>query len=249
MNTLKNKDLRFRRFVPNLVTIFGMCVGLLSLRAGIEGHYSLALYLIILAVFLDAADGKIARLLKAESHFGAELDTLSDFFNFGIVPTFLVYNVVFSGTEYASAGYLTVLAAAVCCALRLARFNVTLTDSKDVDYDDEYFVGVPAPALACLVLLPIFIWIEGFTLSTKYHYIIIVYLLSTSLLAVSTLPTFSIKHLKIPHQYQLIVLLISISLIVCLAIFPWRTMIVCDLAYLCSIPVAFWHFKRRHIKT
>jgi len=148
MTRRRPRETPFRRFIPNLVTIFGLCVGLLSVRAGLEGRYATALYLIIVAVFLDAADGKVARFLKAESEFGAELDTLSDFFNFGIAPTFLIYNVIFAGTDYARSGWFCVLVLTVCCALRLARFNVALTDSEPTEKKRDYFVGVPAPALA-----------------------------------------------------------------------------------------------------
>ena len=238
MKRRRRSETPFRRFIPNLVTIFGLCVGLLSVRAGLEGRYAAALYLIIVAVFLDAADGKVARFLKAESEFGAELDTLSDFFNFGIAPTFLIYNVIFAGTEYARSGWFCVLVLTVCCALRLARFNVALTDSESTEKKRDFFVGVPAPALACLALMPMLFWMEGWTFFQRHQNVTVLYLIGVGLLAVSTLPTFSIKHLKIKREHQFAVLLISVGLIMALAVFPWRTMIIGNFLYLASIPVS-----------
>lgn len=244
MKRPRQRETPFRRFIPNLVTIFGLCVGLLSVRAGLEGRYATALYLIIIAVFIDAADGKVARFLKAESEFGAELDTLSDFFNFGIAPTFLIYNVIFAGTDYARSGWFCVLVLTVCCALRLARFNVALTDSEPTEKKRDFFVGVPAPALACLALMPMLFWMEGWSFFQRYQALTVIYLIGVGLLAVSTLPTFSIKHLKIKREHQFFVLLLSVGLIMSLAVFPWRTMIIGNFLYLASIPVSVWMSRK-----
>jgi CDP-diacylglycerol--serine O-phosphatidyltransferase len=244
MTRRRRRDAPLRRFIPNLVTIFGLCVGLMSVRAGMEGRYTAALYLIIVAVFLDAADGKVARYLKAESDIGAELDTLSDFFNFGIAPTLLIYNVVFAGTDYTRPGWFCVLVLTVCCALRLARFNVALTDSDETAKKPDFFVGVPAPAMACLALMPMLFRMEGWHFFELYPAVTVVYLICIGLLAVSTIPTFSIKRTKIRRDHQFYVLLAAVGLVMCLTAYPWLTLITGNFLYLASIPVSF-HVARR----
>jgi len=236
----KNKRTPFRRFIPNLVTIFAMCAGLTAIRVGLDGHYKTALYLIVLAMFLDAADGKIARYLKSESQFGAELDTLADFLNFGVVPAILLYRVFFAGTEYASIGWLAVLLLCVCCALRLARFNVALDDSAASVAKDKYFVGVPAPALACLALMPLFLLFQGWTTIGEHAYLLVGHTIFAGYLAISTLPTFSLKHLAINANWQVPVMIFAVILIVSLTVYPWRTLAIANMLYLFSLPVSFW---------
>ena len=152
----KPSHIKLRHIVPSALTAFAICAGMTSIRMSLEGHVELALYFILLAVFLDAADGKLARYLDTASPFGAELDTLADFFNFGIVPGVLLYNTLYIGTAYSSLGFLATLVLAVCCALRLARFNLSMKSEEASPKRDDLFVGVPAPALACLALMPIF---------------------------------------------------------------------------------------------
>jgi len=122
----------FRHLIPNLLTIFVICAGMTSVRFGMDGKYGFALMLIVLAAVLDAADGKLARFLDSVTPIGAELDSLADFFNFGIAPGLLIYFSIFAHTSHANLGWLSVLVLAVCCALRLARFNVALDSDEDV---------------------------------------------------------------------------------------------------------------------
>ena len=110
--------IKLRHIVPSVVTVFAICSGMTAVRMSLEGRTELALYFVLLAVFLDAADGKLARFLDSASPFGAELDTLADFFNFGIVPGMLLYNTLYVGTDFASLGWLATLVLAVCCPLR-----------------------------------------------------------------------------------------------------------------------------------
>ena len=132
---------------PSVVTVFAICAGLTSVKMSMEGHIEAGLYFILLAVFLDAADGKLARFLDTASPFGAELDTLADFFNFGIAPGIMIYHTLYQGTEYANLGWLATLVLAICCALRLARFNLSSKGEEVSLKKDSFFVGVPAPAL------------------------------------------------------------------------------------------------------
>lgn len=151
----RRSHIKLRHIVPSMVTVFAICAGMTSVRMSLEGHLENALYFILIAVFLDAADGKLARFLDTASPFGAELDTLADFFNFGIVPGILIYNTLYIGTDHTNLGWLATLVLAVCCALRLARFNLSQKSAEISMKTDDHFVGVPAPALACLALMPV----------------------------------------------------------------------------------------------
>ena len=139
-----------------MVAVFTICAGISLGRMSFEREIEIALYFILLAVFLDAVDGKLAGYLDAASPFGAELDTLADFFNFGIVPGILLYNTSYLGTPLASVGWMAILILVVCCALRLARFNLSSKSEPGDQSSEDVFVGVPAPALACLALMPVF---------------------------------------------------------------------------------------------
>ena len=152
----KMNDIKLRHILPSMVTVFTICAGITSGRMSLEGEIEIALYFIPLAVFLDAVDGKLARHLDAAGPFGAELDTLADFFNFGIVPGILLYNTSYLGTPLASVGWMAILILVVCCALRLARFNLSSKSEPGDQSSEDVFVGVPAPALACLALMPVF---------------------------------------------------------------------------------------------
>lgn len=241
-----NKPVKLRHIVPNLVTVFALCVGLTSLRMSMSGNLELALYLIVLATFLDAADGKLARFLDTASPFGAELDSLSDFFNFGIAPGVLIFNAFYADTPHANIGWLGCLALAVACALRLARFNLGLTDTTVSAKQSDYFVGVPAPALACLALLPAYLYLVGWWDADQYLGIAALYLVGMAALAISTLPTYSIKHASVPRKHLPLVIGGSMATVVLLVSYPWQTLILADLAYLISIPFAMAQYKRDH---
>lgn len=240
---MSNKPLPLRRFLPNLVTIMAICAGLTSVRVGLEGRFDQAMLLILLAVILDGADGRIARFLNSVSPIGAELDTLADFFNFGIAPGLLIYLSIFKSTEFASIGWVAVLIICICCALRLARFNVALevTPTKKTK---SFFVGVPAPILACLVLLPMFFLMLGVEQVKSIPIILFAYFMVVAWLAVSTLPTYSLKHVRIKQSYQLPILLGAALVIVLFVVYPWEVLIIADLAYLASIPLAMRAYKR-----
>lgn len=239
-------DIKLRHIVPSMVTVFAICAGMTAIRMSIEGNIETALYFVLLAVFLDAADGKLARFLDTASPFGAELDTLADFFNFGIVPGVLLYNTLYLGTEYASPGFLATLILAVCCALRLARFNLS-TKSGDVALKkDDHFVGVPAPALACLALMPVFLHLNGWN-QTDLPLVRAGYIIGVGLLAVSTIPTFSIKHASIKRAYLPFFIVAAMVLVASLVVYPWRTMIAMNCLYLASLPFSYLA-QQRNIK-
>ena len=238
--------IKLRHVIPSVVTVFAICAGMSSIRMSLEGHVDVALYFILLAVFLDAADGKLARFLDSASPFGAELDTLADFFNFGIVPGVLLYNSLYIGTVYASLGFLATLVLAVCCALRLARFNLSTKSAEVTLKKDNHFVGVPAPALACLALLPIYMQLHGWQ-DTDLPILRAIYIVGVGLLAVSTIPTMSIKHASIRRAHLPFAVVAAMALVMCLIVYPWPTLIAGNLVYLASLPFSYLaHIK--HIK-
>lgn len=233
-----NGQVKLRHIVPSVVTVFAICAGMTAVRMSLDGHIETALYFILLAVFLDAADGKLARFLDTASPFGAELDTLADFFNFGIVPGMLLYNTLYIGTEFSSLGWLATLVLAVCCALRLARFNLSLRGPDAPLTQNDYFTGVPAPALACLALMPIFMHLNGWE-NTDFPVLRAIYIIGVGLLAVSTVPTYSIKHASIKRSHLPFALVTAVVLVVCLMVYPWATLITVNVLYLGSLPLSY----------
>ena len=242
------RRIKLRHITPSLVTIFAICAGLTSVRMSMEGNLSAALYLVIFAVFLDGVDGKIARYLDAASPFGAELDSLADFFNFGIAPGILIYTSIYSGTPYENLGWLSCLVLAVCCALRLARFNLAMDVVEPGQEPDKYFVGVPAPALACLALMPTFLLLLGGTWLSQAGYAVAIYVIGIGLLAVSTLPTFSIKNASLRREWLPGFVVCAVVVVMCLLVYPWATLAVANLAYLASMPVTYTLARKQNAR-
>lgn len=238
--------IKVRHIVPSIVTVFAICSGMTAIRMTLEGRLETGLAFVLLAVFLDAADGKLARFLDTASPFGAELDTLADFFNFGIVPGVLIYHTLYLGTPLASLGWLSILVLAVCCALRLARFNLSMRSTAVTLTTESYFVGIPAPALACLALMPVFMELYGWQ-NTELPILRSGYIICVGLLAISTVPTFSIKHATIKRTHLPFVMVAAVVLVVCLIVYPWPTLIVANCVYLSSLPVSYLA-QRKHSK-
>ncbi len=240
----KRKMSSFQQFIPNLITLMAICAGLTSVRLGFEGRFEPALYLILLAALFDGVDGKVARYLDCASPFGAELDSLADFFNFGIAPGLLIYQVFFHGTDYAYFGWLAVLFLSVACALRLARFNVALPIETDKKNLGSFFVGVPAPALASLSLLPMYLQVMGYEWLGLHPVLIAFYMFFAGSLAISTIPTFSIKHVNFKENMRPMILIISILLVIFLFVFPWETIVFANLAYIVSFIFSYRKYRQ-----
>lgn len=239
------KRIKLRNIIPSMLTVFAICAGLSSIRMSMHDNLTAALYLIMLAVLLDGMDGKIARYLDTASPFGAELDTLADFFNFGIAPGILLYATIFQGSEFESIGWLSCMVLAVCCALRLARFNIALDDPEPPKLSHSYFVGVPAPALACLALMPTFLILTGWNTLPEYGYAIAIYVIFVGTLAVSTLPTFSIKHTSVKSSWLPGIVVALVVLVMCLVVYPWMTLAIANVMYLASLPVAYMRARQQ----
>ena len=185
------KPVPFRMIAPNVITLLALCLGLTAIRLAYEGRLEPAAYAIVVAALLDGVDGRVARLLKGTSRFGAELDSLADFVNFGVAPALVLYSFLLH--EMRSIGWIVALVFAIAAALRLARFNVMLDDPNRPEWQKNFFVGMAAPAGACTVLLPLYLHFLGVPAGRAVAAVALVYVLAIAFLMVSTVPTFSGK--------------------------------------------------------
>lgn len=238
------RSLPLRVILPNVVTLLALCAGLTGIRMGLEGRFEWAVGAIALAALLDAVDGRVARWLKGTSRFGAELDSLSDFVNFGVVPGLLLYIWVLKST--ASVGWLAVLAYVVAAMLRLARFNVMLDTPKPA-WQANFFTGMPAPAGAIVALLPLYLaQIFEFQPGRPIAGIVAVYLVFVAFMMVSTIPTFSGKKFgaRVPRDKVIPVSVGAVVLIAALVSFPFPILAIATIAYLAYIPFGWRLFHR-----
>jgi CDP-diacylglycerol---serine O-phosphatidyltransferase len=247
-DTRKFKPIPLRYLLPNLLTLLALCSGVTAIRFAIEGRYELAVGGIILAVVLDALDGRLARYLKGTSKFGAELDSLADFVNFGVAPAIILYLWSLNGLK--TFGWVVALMIAISCALRLARFNVMLEDVNKPKWMNGFFTGIPAPAGAGLALAPLYLGFLGFiNEGHPFAKTISVYEIVIAVLMVSRVPTFSGKNLtRVPREYALPVLAVMALFVVFLISYPWETLSILSVVYLIFIPVSvlsFGRYKRR----
>ncbi|HTB43329.1 MAG TPA: phosphatidylcholine/phosphatidylserine synthase [Acetobacteraceae bacterium] len=239
----------FNRMVPNLLTLLGLCAGLTSMRFALEGRFGSAAVAITVAGAIDGLDGRLARMLKATSRFGAEFDSLADFLCFGVAPAFTLY--IWSLQRLGGFGYTPCLMFAVCMALRLARFNAELDGAPKPAYAYSFFTGVPAPAGAGLALFPLFLGLEAQSLGwpwllsvTQYPLFCAVVLAGTALLLVSTLPIWSFKNFKVPAEYVLPLLLGTGIYAALLVADPWAALAAAGLLYLGMLPFSVRSFRR-----
>jgi CDP-diacylglycerol--serine O-phosphatidyltransferase len=234
-----------RTLIPSMFTLMALCAGLTAIRMAIEHRYDVAVAAIVLAAFLDGIDGRVARLLKATSRFGAELDSLADFVNFGVAPAIIIFTWALSG--HSTGGWIIVLIFAICAALRLARFNVSLDATDQPAWKSNYFVGVPAPAGALLLLLPLYVENLGLMKTHWLWPVILVYTLGMSLLMVSQVPTFSGKFIgqRVAREHVLPVFLLAAFFVAMLLSYPYIVLTAGSVAYLAVIPVSFLSYRRR----
>lgn len=234
--------LSINRLIPNILTLLALCAGLTAIRFGIQEKWQEAVIAIVLAAVFDGLDGRVARLLQGTSKFGAELDSLSDFVSFGVAPAMLLY--FWSMQNAGSFGWAMALLFAVCCALRLARFNTMLGQSDLPPYAYNFFTGVPAPAGAGIVLLPMVMSFEFGKDFFSHPTVVAVFLAGVAFLMISTIPTFSFKKVRVPHQWVLPMLLVVGGLAAFLVSEPWLTFSVIGVVYIAMIPVSVRSFRR-----
>jgi CDP-diacylglycerol--serine O-phosphatidyltransferase len=234
----------FRLLLPNLVTLLALCVGLTGVRMAIEGRLEMAVYLVVLAAALDGVDGRLARLLKGASRFGAELDSLTDFVNFGVAPALILY--MWGLNALGHVGWIAGLIFAIACALRLARFNVALDDPNKPAWAAGFFTGVPAPAGAVGALLPIYLEFLGFPRTPISMPVVLAYVIAVALLMVSPLPTWSGKKLgtRVSRVYVAPALIGAALFVALLVSYPWFVLAAVVLVYLALMPFAFMQHRR-----
>ncbi|HWI29581.1 MAG TPA: CDP-diacylglycerol--serine O-phosphatidyltransferase [Stellaceae bacterium] len=234
-------SLSLNRMIPNILTLLALCAGMTAIRLAVTGKYQSAAAAIIIAGVLDGIDGRIARLLKGTSPFGAQLDSLSDFVSFGVAPAVLLY--AWTMVKLASIGWVLVLLFGVCCALRLARFNTQL-GAELPPYAYNFFTGVPAPAGAGLVMIPMFASFEFEAEFFRSPYLSGIVLAGVAVLMVSRVPTFSFKRFRVPGEWVLPMLLGIGALAAFLTTEPWGTLLVIGALYLASIPLSVRSYRK-----
>jgi CDP-diacylglycerol---serine O-phosphatidyltransferase len=241
-----------RFLLPNMVTLIALCAGITGIRLAFEGRFVWAVAAIILAVFLDAVDGRLARMLKGTSRFGAELDSLADFVNFGVAPALVIY--FWSLVALKPLGWIVCLMLSVACALRLARFNVALDDPNKPPFAANFFTGIPAPAGASLAMAPLYYgFLVGDQNGQHLTYFIAPLIGLVAVLMVSRVPTFSGKTVSRVPREMVVPILGAVALFVaCLITYPWATLLAGSVIYAGLIPLGVVHYarlKRAHEQT
>ncbi len=240
---------RLRKFLPNFLTLCALSSGLLAIQKAVNGQFDLAVLLITFSAIVDTMDGALARLLRATSKFGAELDSLSDFLCFGVAPAFIMY--LWTLDQAGPVGWIAVLIFAICSALRLARFNTMTEIDPRPEWARKFFMGVPAPCGAGLALLPLIVQLQfpdvtGYPMLTP---LIGLWVIIIAALMVSKLPTLSSKMIKIPAQSTVPMLAAAGLFIAAIVHAPWLTLTVAGVTYAVSIPLGFQKYaslKRHH---
>lgn len=231
------------RLLPNLVTLTSLCIGLSAIRYAIEGQFYIASAFLLFAGFMDGVDGRLARFLNSSSDFGAQLDSLVDFINFGVVPGFIIYAWVNSYQDIKGLDWALVLFFAVCGAIRLARFNVDLTrKSVNPILEKYFFKGIPAPCGAAMAMLPMVLTYEFGEGFYSNPILVIAYVACLAVLMASTVPTISIKKIPIKNEYAYLTLIVLGSIIIGLLTKPWFTLAIIGLTYAFSIPVTVFYY-------
>jgi CDP-diacylglycerol---serine O-phosphatidyltransferase len=232
-----------RTLLPNVITLLALCAGLTAIRLAVEDRLEWALAAIVFAALLDGIDGRLARLLKGTSRFGAELDSLADFVNFGVAPALIVYFWILH--ELKSAGWIAAMVFAICTGLRLARFNVMIDDPNKPAWAANFFTGIPAPAGAITVLLPIYIYFLGVPRFSVTAPITLVYTLGIGFLMVSRVPVFSGKRVgkRVAPEMVLPVFVAVVLFFALLVAYPWVVLTIGTVLYLGSLPFGWFAYR------
>ena len=232
---------RTRVILPNIFTLVGVCIGLSSIKFAFDGRFEISILAIIIAAVIDGLDGRIARLIKGASKVGKELDSLTDVISFGVAPAFIVY--FWKLNELGRVGWLICLIYVICVALRLARFNVT--SEAEPSWRDNFFEGIPSPAGGVLVLIPLVFSFSEFNIfNINYDIIVPLVFITTSILLISKVPTYSLKKIVVPRRMTIFLLFSVILYFGLLLIYTFNTIVISGIAYLLIIPVSTVHYYR-----
>lgn len=239
------------KLIPNMITLLGLVIGVSSIRFALDSKWEIAVYCIFIAAILDGIDGRIARMLNATSPFGAELDSLCDFVNFGLSPALLIYLWSFQQYEFKVLSWAAIMVFVVCMAIRLARFNTSIGNPSEDKISKYFFTGVPAPSGALLALVPMMLDFEitlGVQFTARSNTLLIdLYIVFIAFLLASRLPTLSFKNLHIKPEYLSLSMMISALLIIVIVIYPWYALPSIAIIYLLSIPVCVYYTEYKLI--
>src|SRR5690606_11593806 len=217
------REIPLRLMIPNLITVLAICAGLSGIRLAFEHRFEIAVAMVLIAALLDAVDGRVARMLKATSKFGEQMDSLADIVNFGVAPALVLYAYLLD--RAGAFGWIAALLFAIACSLRLARFNVMLEDPDRPAWKADYFVGVPAPVGGLLVLLPVYLGFLGVPLSATFALAASGFAVFVALLMVSQLPVYSAKlGIRIRRDMVMPLILGIVLYVALLFSFPWEAM-------------------------
>jgi CDP-diacylglycerol--serine O-phosphatidyltransferase len=236
------RGIPFRAMVPNGITTLALCFGLTGVSLAIKGEWDRALAAVVFAGVLDGFDGRIARLLRAQSKFGAELDSLSDNIAFGTAPALILF--LWSLQNAPRFGWIAALALAVCCALRLARFNARIDVAEQPHKSAGFNTGVPAPAGAGLAFVPIFLWLITGNEWFRQWELVMAWTLFIAALMISSLPTYSWSSIRIRSGWRLFALAGIALLGAALIVAPWISLLAVATLYLLMLPFAFASYQR-----
>jgi len=241
------RQIPVRTLVPNLITLLALCAGLTAIRLAIEDKLEWAVAAIVFAALLDGIDGRVARMLKGTSRFGAELDSLADFVNFGVAPALILY--FWALHELGNAGWIAAMVFAISTGLRLARFNVMIDDPNKPAWAGNFFTGMPAPAGAMTVLLPIYVYFLGMPRLVTIAPLTLVYTLAIAFLMVSRLPVLSGKRVgkRIAPELVLPVFVGVVLFFALLVSYPWPVLTIGTVLYLASLPFGAVSY-REHLR-
>lgn len=236
------KSLSFNRIFPNILTVIAACAGLTGIRYGISGQWDRAVIALVAAAMLDGVDGRVARLLRGTSQFGAELDSLADAINFGVAPAIIMY--LWAMNAAGSIGWALCLLHAVCCVLRLARFNTMIGQPNLPPWAHNYFTGVPSPFGAGIAILPLIFWLYSGEDFFSRPVVTGAFLLASSLLMVSQVPVYSGKHMRLKPHWVVPMMVAVGAVTAFLVTEPWATLSVLGIGLIATIPFSVLSFRR-----
>jgi CDP-diacylglycerol---serine O-phosphatidyltransferase len=234
-----------RYLLPNILTLGGVCLGISSIKFSIDGNFTLAVTLILMAAILDALDGRIARLIKGTSEFGKELDSLTDFVSFGIAPVFVLY--FWELNNYGKLGWAITLIYSVCCVLRLARFNLVKIEESQ-EWKNNFFEGIPSPAGGLLILMPLIYDLTNLNFGLDIKYITPYLTVIVAILLVSKIPTLALKKISISPKATVFLLLTIGIIFIALLFYTLEALLVFGVVYLISIPVSIFSYNNQNKK-
>jgi len=233
-----------RYLLPNMITVLAIVTGLSSIRFAYDGRFEAAIAMLLVAAALDGLDGRLARFMKGASRFGEQLDSLADVINFGVAPALVCYAYILH--EANQFGWMAAVIYCVACCLRLARFNISI-GRKIPDWQKHYFVGIPAPAGSCVVLMPIYLGAISMPINEMTGFFFSLYTLFIAFLMVSNLPSYNAKSVGLGVRRDIVIpaCLLIVAYAVLLMSYPWHTLAISCLFYLAHLPLSFWSYRRQ----